>query len=297
MGDIGLNNKPGIGTALLLGKDVYNIVYNAIKIGYRHIDTAVTYGNGKKIGKAIRDAIKNSLVCREELFITIKIPTSIIERVSNKKNILIKFIKKNLKKLGLKYIDLVLFHAPVIGMIRKSWSSLEDAYFALNENKRHRVGYIGVSNYNVCNLTNILDSCRIKPYTNQIELSPFLTRNRVVNFCKLNDIKITAHSSLIKGRNFNNNLLITIGEKYDSSAAQILLKWAIQKGYYIIPMTSNIIHLEENFNLKFEINDDDMLLLDNLNENYCTLDIEYFDHSDNMMENSPDTFNESLFSL
>lgn len=221
----------GLGTYKLSGILCYNIVYNAIKMGYRMIDTALLYKNHIEIGNALHDSMRDFSIKREELFIISK-----IDLKSIKKELITESVDIILKELKLDYIDCILLHNPLTDSNSNkknisNWIKLEE------EVEKKRVKYIGVSNYSVKHLEELLLTARIIPYVNQIEISPFLKRKELVNYCKINNIKIMAHRSLLGG--------------YYTDEKQIykLLSWAVYNEYHPIPMTTNIEHLEENYKI------------------------------------------------
>ena len=232
--------KLGLGTYMLRNKS-YKMVLAALKAGYRHIDTAKLYGNESDVGQAIKD----SGVPREEIFITTKIMRHDI------KNRLKEAVESALNALDT-YIDLLLLHVPTSNSV-EAWSVLQDF-------KGDRVRELGVSNFSISDL-EVLSP---KPWCNQIELSPFLQRRPLVNYCKRNSIRIIAHSSLVK---LDDYVIQEIGKMNRCTPAQVLLSWARIKGYHVIPRTSDKKHLIEN--MKFvALEYSDMYELDRLESGY-----------------------------
>lgn len=260
----------GFGTFRLKGDDAYNMVLSALQNGYRHIDTAKLYGNEKNVGKAIKDSGIN----RNEIFITTKIWKDDLKN----ENRMIKSVKNSLKKLDVDYIDLVLLHTyPVeiggsdLSELVTTWKVMEDIIDNKIIGLENKVRYIGVSNYKVIHLEQLLNCCKYKPYVNQIEITPFLIREDLSEYCQKNDIKVVAHTSLIKGEKFTDNKLITLSEKYKMSMSLLLLSWAVTKNYIVLPRTSNLTHLIDNYKcMKVILSDEIINELDNLNENYAT---------------------------
>lgn len=248
----------GLGTYKLkkVNDEAYMSVKTALKLGYRHIDTAALYNNEENVGRAIKD----SGIPREEIFITTKIQRADIWKGENK---MIRSVNRSLKKLGVDYIDQVLLHAPIEEKLLESWQILEKIY------EDGKIRYIGVSNYKIEHLEIILKSCKIKPYTNQIECSPFLTRQKLVKYCADNDIIVVAHSSLTKGEKFDDPCINEIATKYNVTPACILIMWGLFKGFTIIPRTGNIDHLIENYGCSISSNflvEQDIEKLDKLDE-------------------------------
>lgn len=253
----------GFGTYQLKDDEAYQSTLHALKIGYRHIDTAVLYKNEKEVGKAIVD----SKVPRNEIFITTKVLTK--DQIKGKKNILRSF-NKSLQSLQTDYVDLLLLHVPVEEKLIENWLILEELY----ETKKCKM--IGVSNFSIKHLEVFEENkkngvIKIYPMVNQIELSPFLTRDKLVEYCKNKKIIVEAHTSLTRGNKINDKIVTELAEKYSITNAQLLLKWAQQNGYIILPRSHQKEHIEENFKvleLKITISDDDMNKLNLLNENY-----------------------------
>lgn len=246
----------GYGTYKLNG-GTYKMTLSALEEGYRHIDTATTYRHEKSVGMAIRD----SKIARNEIFLTTKIPWYNIEKGTIKEA-----VDNSLKELDVSYIDLILLHVPYEGKNISSWKLLEEVF----EEYKGKINHIGVSNYNIEQLTELLDNCSIIPYCNQIEVTPFLQRPKLINLCKVYNIKVVAHSSLTKGTKLNNETLVSVANDNKVSTAQILLKWGLEKGYVVLPRTKNQDHLREDFQLNFKINDKSMDILNSLDENYAT---------------------------
>jgi methylglyoxal/glyoxal reductase len=251
----------GFGT-YRLHDNTYNSVIEAIKSGYTHIDTAPLYRNESIVG----DAIKNSGVCREKLFITTK-----ISRNELKSNDIRKSIQRSLIDLKVDYIDLLLLHEPIDFL--NNWEILSE-YFKTEG--KGIIKNIGVSNYKVEHLEHILnneDGVKIiKPYCNQIELNPFIHRNDISDYCNKNKIKIVAHSPLAKGEKLNNKTLLYLESKYSISPAKLMLQWNTENNNIIIPRSKNVKHIKDNlvnYNLA-NLDKDDIDLLNNLDEQYST---------------------------
>lgn len=254
--------KLGIGTYKIGKTDVYNIVKKALKMGYRHIDTASLYRNEVEIGKAIND----SGVHRKDIFITTKIW---IRDIRKGRNGIIKSINKSLKNLNTNYIDAVLLHIPLKEQIKESWLVLEDIYRGKVIELKGKIIFIGVSNYNINELKIIIEQCTIKPYINQIELSPFFQRRKLVQYCNKNNINIVAHTSLIRGMKFEYPIIKELSQKYKTTPAIIFLKWALMKGFSIIPGTKNPKHLIENMDVdNIKIETVDINKLDDIKETF-----------------------------
>jgi diketogulonate reductase-like aldo/keto reductase len=246
----------GFGSYRLKKDDIEKALPVALANGYRQIDTAELYKNQKFIA----ETLGKHQVDRDKIWITSK-----IDRFSIRDGTVTKSIQKILNELNTKYIDLVLLHAPTEAKSDiMAWEIVEEY---------HNKGIfrnIGVSNYKENDLKNILEKCTVKPFTNQIELSPFFVRDDLVDFCKKNDIKVTGHSSLVKGEKFNDNTVKMMADKYSTSPAQILLSWSKQKGYIVLPRSCNTDHIIENINNTVKLEENDMDELSKLSCNYAT---------------------------
>ncbi len=250
------------GTWLIKNEDAIRCVKMALDAGYRHIDTAQAYGNEVGVGKGI----KESGLKREEVFITSKV---MAEHKTYKKAK--KSIDESLKKLGVDYIDLMLIHCPQPWMLFRSkfrffkenievWRALEDAY------KEGKLRAIGVSNFLVDDLENIMKNSEIKPMANQVLCHIGNTPMDVIKFCQSNDIVIEAYSPIAHGAALKNEKIVAMAEKYKVSVAQLCIKYTLQLDTISIPKASSKEHIEDNFKLYFEISEEDMIELIKLNE-------------------------------
>lgn len=259
----------------ILGFGVYQIpkeetkeaVLNAINVGYRLIDTAQSYFNEKEVG----DAITESDVPRDELFITTKIWIDNYGYENCKKS-----VEESLKKLQTDYIDLVLLHQP--------FSDYYGAYRALEElNKEGKIRAIGISNFYPDRVADIsLFGREIVPAVNQIEVNPFNQRDFDKEIMDQYGIQMEAWAPFGEGRNnmFSNETLVNIGKKYGKSAAQVILRWLIQRKVVVVCKSAHIERIEENFNVfDFELSDEDMDEISNLE----TKNSLFFDHQDPAM--------------
>lgn len=238
------------------GKETYNSVSHALNIGYRLIDTATRYGNEKDVGKAIND----SGIPRDEIFVTTKLWNS-----DHGYNTALKAFDTSLKKLNLSYIDLYLIHWPVKGLRTDSWRALKELL------KREQCRAIGVSNYTINHIKEIIENDAVIPAVNQVEFSPYTHQKELLDFLNSKNIKLEAYSPLTKGFKLKDPKLIEIGSKYSKTSAQILLRWALQKNIIVIVKSSHPYRIEENADVfNFQISSDDMLILDNFDENLRT---------------------------
>lgn len=240
------------------GAELAEAVKTAIKKGYRSIDTAQIYGNEEMVGQGIKEAIAEGLVTREELFITSKVWNAGL----NYEDALAAY-DDSLSRMGLDYLDLYLIHWPGQDQYLEAYKALETIY------KEGRVRSIGVSNFQVHHLENLLKETEIKPVINQIEFHPRLTQQDVRNYCVENDIQVEAWSPLMNGELLKDETLQSIAAKHNKTAAQIVLKWDLQHHVVTIPKTMTGSRMEENINIfDFELTTEEMAQINALNENF-----------------------------
>ena len=243
-------------------------VYDAIKTGYRLIDTAQAYMNEAAVGKAVHRAIADGLVSREELFVTTKLWVSNMKTEDGA----YASLKESLAKLDMEYIDLILIHQPMSDYFA-GYRALEKAY------KEGWVKAIGVSNFYPAILANFCENVEIMPAVNQVELHPFFTQDSAITLMKEYGIAPQAWGPLAEGRHgiFTHPVLTEIGAKYGKTAAQIALKWNAQRGVSILPKSVHVERMEQNFDIwDFTLSDEDM-------QKIAALDLghsEIVDHSD-----------------
>eukprot|EP00299_Pterocystis_sp_00344_P014782 c7340_g1_i1.p1 GENE.c7340_g1_i1~~c7340_g1_i1.p1 ORF type:complete len:309 (+),score=88.99 c7340_g1_i1:85-927(+) len=241
------------------GEEAYTSVLLALKHGYRLIDTAELYANEADVGRAIRD----SKIPRNEIFVVTKFWVGSGHGYDK----VINAFQRSLDLLEMDYIDLYLLHSPCDGDVRRldSWKALE---FLKQEGK---VRSIGVSNYGVHHLKELLGNCVVPPSVNQIELSPFLTHDDIVTFCNEHQIVVQAYSPLTKGRKLKDPTILAISSKYHVTAAQILLRWSYQRNFVVIPKSTKENRIIENGSIfHFEISEEDMSTLNTLDEYLTT---------------------------
>ena len=246
--------KLGLGTWFIKDQEADKAVKDAMKVGYRLIDTAQAYENEVGVGKGIRE----SNIAREEIFVTSKIAAEAKSYGSAAKS-----IDETLAKMGLDYIDLMIIHSPqpweeFRGVNRyfieniEVWRALEDAY---DEGK---VRAIGVSNFLEDDLQNILDNSRIKPMINQILVHISNTPSSLIEFCQHNDILVEAYSPIAHGEALKNLEIQKIAEKYQVSVPQLCIRYDIQLGTVVLPKTANLAHMKTNADIDFVISEEDM---------------------------------------
>ena len=242
----------GFGTYLLRdGFECEQAVLNALHTGYRLIDTAQVYTNEQSVGRAI----KKSNVKREDIFVTTKFLPA--DRGYEKTKLA---FEASLKKTGLDYIDLYLIHLPQ-GDINPSWTGMEELY------KEGKVRAIGVSNFNMDQVQNLLKQHSIIPAVNQVETHPFSQKTEMQKALKFRGIQLESWAPFAQGKNnmFDNKLLRELASKYDKSIAQVILRWLIQKEVVAIPKSANGKRINENFNVfDFELSASDMVAIKSL---------------------------------
>ena len=250
----------GFGTWQVPPGDIaYNSVKEALKAGYRHIDTAQAYGNEASVGQAIRD----SGIDRSEIFVTSKLPAEIKSyRAAQIAS------GMTMKKIGLDYIDLYLIHAPwpwtEIGADYTKenievWKAMEEFY------ESGKTRSIGISNFNVKDIDAILDNCRIKPMANQIKFHIGYPQEEIVSHCVKNDIIVEGYSPLATGKLLNNKDIASLAEKYGKSVPQLSIRYVLQKGALPLPKSVHPEYIRQNIDINFEISGDDIARLDSLN--------------------------------
>jgi methylglyoxal/glyoxal reductase len=240
------------------GPELVNAVKTAIKHGYRSIDTAAIYGNEVGVGQGIREGMKEAGISREDLFVTSKVWNTDLGYEST-----IAAYETSLNKLGLEYLDLYLIHWPVEGKYKDAWRALETLY------KERRVKAIGVSNFQIHHLEDLMKEAEIKPMVNQVEYHPRLTQKELQSFCQKHGIQLEAWSPLMQGQLLDNEVLQEIANKYNKSVAQVILRWDLQNGVVTIPKTTKEHRIVENTSVfDFELTEEDMERIDGLNQNH-----------------------------
>lgn len=244
----------------IIGFGVYQIedaevceqsVYDALMAGYRLIDTAAAYHNEEAVGRAI----KRSGVPREELFITTKlwIQDAGYETA-------IKAFEKSLERLQLDYLDLYLIHQP-FGDVYGSWRAMQELY------RERKIKAIGVSNFQMDRLVDLILHNEVIPAVNQVETHPFFQQIESAAVMKENKVQIESWGPFAEGKNniFLNEVLVSIAEKHNKSVAQVILRWLTQRGIVVIPKSVHKERIIENFNIfDFELNQEDMKLITTL---------------------------------
>ena len=234
------------------GDEVINAVQYALDAGYRHIDTAAIYRNERGVG----EAIKNSSVPREEIFLTSKLWNG-----NQGYDSTFKALDASLERLGTDYLDLYLIHWPVKGKYKDSWRALEKIY------KSGKVKAIGVSNFLQHHLEDLLADVEIVPMVNQMEFHPHLVQQSLLDYCKMHGIQYEAWSPVMKGQVKDVPLLQELAKKYKKTPFQIALRWDLQKGVITIPKSINKDRILSNTDIfDFELSEEDIKKIDALNK-------------------------------
>lgn len=253
----------GLGTWQMSQEEAEHTVEYALKDGYKHIDTARTYGNEEGVGRGI----KNSGVAREDFFLTTKVSGFSKSYDEAKKD-----IEDSLHALDTEYIDLVIIHAPrpwdemqvdkvenyYFEENKQVWKAMEEAY------KAGKVKAIGVSNFGVEDLESLLEDAKVKPMLNQIKYHIGSRDEELVQFCQENDMVVEAYSPIGTGRLLDNPDIEKIADKYGASTAQISIRYAYQKGLVVLPKSVHEEYISENAKINFEISIKDMDTLNRL---------------------------------
>lgn len=249
--------KLGLGTWFIDDDKAEDAVKEAVKLGYRLIDTAQAYGNECGVGEGVR----NCGLPRNEIFVTSKVAAEAKSYESAAAS-----IDETLSKMGLDYIDMMIIHSPqpwaefriekrYFKENKEVWRALEDAYTA------GKIKAIGVSNFLQDDLENILADCKIKPMVNQILLHISNTNTELIDFCNKNGILVEAYSPIAHGEAIKNDAITAMAKKYGVSTAQLCIRYVIQLGTVALPKTGNPVHMKDNANVDFEISDEDMKAL------------------------------------
>ena len=271
----------GLGTYNMNSQEAEDMTYAAIKYGYRHIDTAAVYRNEDGVGRALKRIYEDTDLKRSDLTITTKLWPGGLVKVDRVKNNVgaIKSLDKSLRNLDEDYVDLYLIHSPHAKNKRlEQWETL------ITQQEQGKVKNIGVSNWGINHIEELNDKGYPLPSANQIEIHPWSQKPELVSYLKENDIDIIAYSSLVplstwRHKDGENSLKTDemykdgndlespfkkMASKYDVTEAQVLLKWALQLGYAILPKSIQINRMQENFDLDFGIDDEDMNLIEQL---------------------------------
>jgi diketogulonate reductase-like aldo/keto reductase len=270
-----LNNKiiipmEGFGVFQVRDKDeCKQSVLDAIRAGYRLIDTAASYTNEDAVGEAVREAIEEGICTREELFITSKMWVQDMTSYDMAKAA----INASLEKTGLEYLDLYLLHQAMKDYF-SAWRAMEDAY------EEGKLKAIGVSNFYPHVLTNFCETVRIKPMVNQVEMHPYFTQEVALETMRYYDVIPEAWAPLGGGRYnpFENDMLKDIAAAHGKTVSQIILRWNVQRGVIVIPKSTHKVRIEENFDIwDFVLTEKEMQQISSLDMGYVGTAIKHFD--------------------
>lgn len=237
----------GFGTYLIRPEDAQEAVYQAIKAGYRSIDTSQDYNNESEVGAGIKQAIDEGIVKRDDLFITTKMDTSGYEEGK-------RGIDESLHRLGLDYLNMMILHWPQ-GDDLDRYKALEDYYHA------GKIKNIGLSNFNIAQTKEIMEKTDVKPVVDQIETNLYLQQGKMHEFLTENNIVHESWSPLAQGARLLNSqpVLTRIGQKYNKTGIQILLRFLTERKIMTIPRSINPEHIKQNFDIfDFKLTDDEM---------------------------------------
>lgn len=283
----------GLGTWKSKPGEVYAAVRETIRIGYRHIDCAAIYMNEAEIGKAFQDAFAAGDVKREDLWITSKLWNN-----AHAEEQVLPALRKTLADLQLDYLDMYLVHWPIAFKSDVLGPKGAEDFIPLSElpligtwrgmEAAHAAGltrHIGVSNFSVKKLKALLVEAKVRPENNQVELHPLLAQNELLAYCKAEGIHLTAYSPLgsfdrsaaLKGTDepnlFDHPIIKDVAKKHGVSEAQVLIKWAMQRGTAVIPKSVNAERLKQNFEAQqLVLSDEDMQMLAHVDRHYRFID-------------------------
>jgi diketogulonate reductase-like aldo/keto reductase len=234
------------------GIEVEQAVNHALEAGYRSIDTATVYKNERGVGKAIRE----SNISREKIFLTTK-----VWNIDQRAKRTMAAFEESLERLGTEYVELYLVHWPVEGFYRETWKVMEEIYHS------GRAKSIGVSNFMVHHLEDLISQSQIVPAVNQVEFHPYLVQPDLLEFCKKHQIQVEAWSPLMQGQIVDVAIVQRIAEKYNKTPAQVVLRWNLQHEVVTIPKSVHPNRIVENSQIfDFELSQSDMDALDALDE-------------------------------
>lgn len=232
------------------GQKVEGAVKHALETGYRSIDTASVYGNERGVGKAIRE----SDLPREDIFLTTKVWND-----AQREDRVMQAFDESLDRLNTDYVDLYLVHWPVPGRYQETWKVMEEIY------ESGRAKAIGVSNFLVHHLEDILSSGQVVPAVNQVEFHPALVQPELLSFCKDHNIQTEAWSPLMKGQIVEVEIVKKLADRYEKTPAQIALRWDLQHEVITIPKSERSERIEENADIfDFELSKEEVKMIDAL---------------------------------
>lgn len=256
----------GYGVYQVTKEECERCVLEALKAGYRLIDMAQSYFNEEEVGSAI----KKSGIPREEIFLTTKVWIEHYGYENTKNSVL-----ESMKKLQTEYLDLVLLHQP-FGDAYGAWRALEDLY------EEGKIRSLGISNFYVDRMVEFVNFNRVKPMINQMEVHIFNQQKQLKEYADKYDVQLEAWAPFGEGRKntFNNEVIKAIGDKYGKTAAQVMLRWNIQRGVVVIPKSTHYERMVENFNVfDYTLTDEEMNTIAGLD----TATSSFFSHQDPAM--------------
>lgn len=288
----------GLGTWKAKGNKLKDAIRSALATGVRHIDTAAVYGNEEEIGEVLAEVFAEGSIKREDVFITSKLWND-----AHKESHVIPALQDSLKKLQLDYLDLYLIHWPVAFKSGVSFPSTPSDYLSLEEvpieetwkqmeiaKESGYARHIGVSNFSKKKLKDLVDKAKHKPEMNQVEMHPLLQQKELVDFCKEENIFLTAYSPLGSGDRSSEmkaqdepslmeiESIKKIAKKHDATPAQVLINWHANRGTAVIPKSTTPSHIESNFRAaKVELDKEDMETIASLDKNYRFITGKFFE--------------------
>jgi diketogulonate reductase-like aldo/keto reductase len=249
------NNIPTLGLGVWQvpdGSECENAVRWALEAGYRHIDTAQAYGNEESVGRAVRD----SGIPREEIFITTKFYPARSDPAAE--------AEKSLRRLGTDYVDLYIIHWPQKGPTW-AWPGMQDA------RERGYARSIGVSNFSVAELEQVIGVADVPPAVNQIQFSPFEYRRALADACASHGVAVEAYSPLGTGRHLDHPTVAEVAESVGRTPAQVLIRWCVQRDTIVLPKSTHRERIEANAQVfDFSLSDEEMAALDDLDQSHGT---------------------------
>lgn len=245
----------GLGVFQVENDTTAEIVKNAIELGYRSIDTAAIYGNEAGVGEGIKLALASTGLNREDLFITSKVWNAGLNYEET-----VSAYEESLGKLGLDYLDLYLIHWPGQNKFAESWTALEDLY------QEGKIRAIGVCNFNISHLQDLLKTARVTPVINQVEFHPRLQQRSLRAFCKEHNIQLEAWAPLMQGGLLEDTTIAKIAEKFGKSNSQVILRWDIQNEVITIPKSVRKERMAQNADIfDFSLTDEEMQIINAMN--------------------------------
>ena len=296
----------GLGTWKAKGETVKNAIKEAVRAGYRHIDTAAIYDNETDIGEAIQELIKEGTITRDQLFITSKLWNN-----AHKSEDVLPALNESLKKLQLDYLDLYLIHWPVAFKKEEIFPQDASGYVSLSEvpisetwtqmekaKESHLAKHIGVSNFSKKKLDALVNVAKVQPEMNQVELHPLLQQNDLYEYCQSKNVLLTAYSPLGSGDRsaemkaadepnlFEIPTIKSIANKHKVHPAKVLLNWHVQRGTGVIPKSTTPKNIKANYEAaELELDQDDMDSIARLDMNYRFINGKFFELPGNGYEN------------